>query len=80
MEATPEIVEGIRRIHEAYTFPPEAYHFVGLDTATPRKAGVIETKRDAARNAAPGRVGARPRSKRLVAKAQPVKAARRGAA
>ncbi len=80
VEATPEIVEGIRRIHEAYTFPPEAYHFVGLDTATLRKAGVIEPKRNAARKAVPGRAGARPRSKRLGAKAQPVKAGRRGAA
>lgn len=69
VEATPEIVEGIRRIHEAYTFPPAAYHFVGLDTATLRKAGVLDPKRDAAIKAAPGHAAPRPRSSRLGAKA-----------
>lgn len=80
VEATPEIVEGIRRIHEAYTFPPEAYTFVGLDASTLRKAGVIATKRAAARTTAPARADVRPRPGRLGAKAQPVKARRRGAA
>ena len=41
VEATPEILEGIRRIHRAYDFPAEAYAFVGLDTDALREAGVL---------------------------------------
>jgi hypothetical protein len=80
VEATPEIVEGIRRIHEAYTFPAAAYRFVGLDTATLQEAGVIEPTRGAKREAAPGRSKTRPRPSRRAAEAQTVKAGRRGAA
>jgi hypothetical protein len=41
VEATPQLIEGIRRIHEAYGFPPEAYAFVGVDDTTLRRAGVL---------------------------------------
>ncbi len=41
IEVTDEIVEGIRRIHRAYTFPPEAYAFVGLAEEALRAAGVL---------------------------------------
>lgn len=80
VEATPEIVEGIRRIHEAYTFPPAAYSFVGLDTKALQKAGVLEPKRDAARKPATARAEASPRSGRRASQAPPVKARRRGVA
>jgi hypothetical protein len=42
IETTPEVVEGIRRLHEAYAFPAEAYAFVGLDGAALRSAGVVQ--------------------------------------
>jgi hypothetical protein len=41
IEATPEIIEGIRRIHRAYEFPLEVYAFVGLDAEALRRAGVL---------------------------------------
>jgi hypothetical protein len=41
VEATPEVIEGIRRIHEAYAFPADAYAFVGLDADALRAAGVL---------------------------------------
>jgi hypothetical protein len=41
IEINDEIVEGIRRIHRAYTFPPEAYAFVGLAEEALRAAGVL---------------------------------------
>jgi hypothetical protein len=40
VEATPEVIEGIRAIHRAYAFPPEAYEFVGIDAEARRRAGV----------------------------------------
>ncbi len=82
IEATPEIVEGIRRIHEAYTFPAAAYTFVGLDAAALMKAGVIAPKRDFPRSTAPSRKTAPPRTRstRPPAKSRTTKAGRRGAA
>ena len=80
VEATPEVIEGIRRIHEAYTFPAAAYRFVGLDAAALRKAGVIEPKRGPARKAASGRAVTRPRPSRRAAKAPATKSRRRGTA
>jgi hypothetical protein len=88
VEATPEIVEGIRRIHEAYTFPAAAYRFVGLDSKALREAGVLDPKREVARKTAssssssstPPRAEARARAGRRATKAPPVKARRRGAA
>jgi hypothetical protein len=41
VEITQEIVEGIRRIHRAYTFPVEAYAFVGLAEDALREAGIL---------------------------------------
>jgi hypothetical protein len=41
VEATPEIVEGVRRIHLAYGFPAEVYAFVGLSEDALRRAGVL---------------------------------------
>jgi len=52
VEATPEIIEGIRRIHLAYDFPPDAYAFVGLDARTLQRAGVLPAKGVAAKGAA----------------------------
>jgi hypothetical protein len=64
VEATPDVIEGIRRIHEAYAFPPEAYAFVGIDADTLRAAGVV-----AGRAARPGlrRTGAPPARRRGAA-------------
>ena len=80
IDATPEIVEGIRRIHEAYTFPAAAYTFVGLDTAALKKAGVIAGEADFTPKAVPARAPVRPRSTRPEAKRATAKAGRRGAA
>lgn len=61
VEATPEVLEGVRRIHEAYAFTTVAYAFVGLDAATLREAGVLPARAPADRpglrraNAAPQR-------------------------
>lgn len=41
VEATPEIIEGVRRIHEAYAFAADAYAFVGLGHEILRAAGVL---------------------------------------
>lgn len=71
VEATPEVIEGIRRIHEAYTFPAAAYGFVGLDAEALRKAGVLEPKRGAKRKATSQRPGTR--ASRRAAKAPPAK-------
>ncbi len=35
-----EVVEGVRTLHRAYGFAPEAYQFVGIDLATLKRAGV----------------------------------------
>jgi hypothetical protein len=40
VETTPEIVEGLRRIHQAYAFPAEVYALVGLDAEALRRAGI----------------------------------------
>jgi hypothetical protein len=45
IEATPEIIEGIRAIHRAYTFPLAAYRFVGLSTEALREAGLLAAPR-----------------------------------
>ena len=37
---TPELVDGLRRLQEAYGFLPEVYAFIGLRGATLRKAGI----------------------------------------
>ena len=44
VEATPSIIEGVRRIHEAYAFPAEAYAFVGLDAEALQGAGVLPAR------------------------------------
>jgi hypothetical protein len=80
IDATPEIIEGIRRIHEAYTFPAAAYTFVGLDAAALKKAGVLAASPDFTPKAAPARAPVRPRSTRPEAKSAAAKAGRRGAA
>jgi hypothetical protein len=36
-----EVVDGIRRLHEAYGFPSEVYAFVGIDDETLKRAGVL---------------------------------------
>ena len=41
IEVTPEVLEGIRRIHQAYGFPADAYAFVGIDADALRRAGVL---------------------------------------
>jgi hypothetical protein len=65
VEATPEVIESVRRIHEAYGFPPDAYAFVGLDAEALRAAGIL-----------PGRAERRPGLRRT----SPPPARRRGAA
>ena len=37
-----EVVDGVRRLQEAYSFAPEVYRFVGIDEATLRRAGVMK--------------------------------------
>jgi hypothetical protein len=44
VEATPEILEGVRRIHAAYAFPAEVYAFVGLDAEALHAAGVLPSR------------------------------------
>ncbi len=40
IEGTAEVVERVRKLHDAYGFHPEAYQFVGIDTPTLKKARV----------------------------------------
>ncbi|NUO50522.1 MAG: hypothetical protein HOV80_16830 [Polyangiaceae bacterium] len=40
IDATAELVERVRRLHEAYGFHPEAYQFVGIDAPTLKKARI----------------------------------------
>lgn len=47
IEVTPEIIEGIRGIHRAYTFPIAAYRFVGLSAEALREAGLLAGPRPA---------------------------------
>lgn len=49
VEATPEVIEGVRRIHDAYAFPADAYAFVGLDADALRAAGVLPERAPRAR-------------------------------
>lgn len=44
IDATAEVIEGVRRIHEAYAFPIDAYAFVGIDAEALRQAGVVGEK------------------------------------
>ncbi len=39
------LADGVRRLHVAYGFRPEAYRFIGVDEDTLRSAGVLVTKR-----------------------------------
>jgi hypothetical protein len=57
VEATPEILEGVRRIHAAYAFPAEVYAFVGLDAEALQAAGVLPARRPGLRStrSSPGR-------------------------
>ncbi len=52
VEATPEIIERIRKLHEAYTFAAAAYRFVGLGPDALRKAGVLKRRGGSRRGAA----------------------------
>lgn len=60
VEATPEVIEGVRRIHEAYAFPAEAYAFVGIDAEALRAAGIVDRAR--AERARPGLRRAAPKA------------------
>ncbi|NUP14487.1 MAG: hypothetical protein HOW73_51310 [Polyangiaceae bacterium] len=37
--ATPDVVDGVKRLHAAYRFRPEVYAFVGIDERVVAKAG-----------------------------------------
>jgi hypothetical protein len=39
--SSDEVVDGIRKLHGAYAFPPEVYAFVGIDDETLKRAGVL---------------------------------------
>lgn len=41
---TAALIESVRRLHEAYAFPIEAYAFVGIDEALLREAGLLDPK------------------------------------
>ncbi len=40
VEASASVIAGVKRLHAAYRFPPEAYLFVGIDEVTLSRAGV----------------------------------------
>jgi hypothetical protein len=40
-----DVVDGVRRLHVAYGFSPEAYQFVGIDGPTLKKARVAGAPR-----------------------------------
>ncbi len=58
VETTPEIVDGLRRIHRAYGFPAEVYALVGLDADALRRAGIVV---DPGEPAGPGLRSTQPR-------------------
>ena len=41
LEVTPELVDSVGRLHEAYRFAPETYRFVGIEEEVLRRAGVL---------------------------------------
>ena len=43
--SSDEVIAGVKQLHEAYGFRPEAYAFVGIDEATLRRAGVAKSGR-----------------------------------
>jgi len=45
VKTTDALVEGVRKLHAAYGFAPEAYRFVGIDDAALALAGVRGRKR-----------------------------------
>lgn len=49
--SSPEIVDGLRRIHAAYGFRPEVYAFVGVGPALLREAGLVGARDERARDA-----------------------------
>lgn len=63
---TPEVIDGVRRLHKAYGFALEAYRFVGIDDLTLRKAGVLRSSLRPLASAGPG-AGAKTRSGRGAA-------------
>jgi hypothetical protein len=64
VKTTEQLVVGVRRLHLAYGFAPEAYRFVGIEDGALALAGIRASKRG------PVKAGVRP----------PPGAARRGAA
>jgi hypothetical protein len=51
---TPEIVEGLRRLHKAYAFDAVVYGFVGLDLSALKKAPSAGAKSPGLARAKPG--------------------------
>lgn len=51
-QVTPELVERLRLLQEAYGFMPEVYAFIGLRGATLRKAGIAQSRTPGRRGAA----------------------------
>lgn len=45
VKSTDALVDGVRKLHEAYGFAPEAYRFVGIEDAALALAGVTSRKR-----------------------------------
>jgi hypothetical protein len=82
VDPTPEVIEGLRRIHRAYTFPAAAYRFVGLDDEALRRAGVLPAADEPGRAPAP-KTGPQPAIRRVpgrVSEDRPSSRRRRGAA
>lgn len=52
LKTTDALVDGVRRLHEAYGFAAEAYRFVGIDDAALAMAGVRSRKRGPVKAAA----------------------------
>lgn len=46
VEATADVIDGLKRLHAAYRFRPEVYAFVGLDERIVQKAGIRSRGRD----------------------------------
>ncbi|MFO0617796.1 MAG: hypothetical protein U0414_34715 [Polyangiaceae bacterium] len=63
---TAELEQGLRSLHEAYGFSPDAYAFVGIDEATLRRAGI---RGPAPRKGASGAGATRPLHKTTPQKA-----------
>ncbi len=62
VESTREVIEGVKRLHEAYGFAPDAYQFVGIDAATLERARVVVAAGGSTRKVAVKKAGSAERA------------------